>query len=563
MARLHAATPLTVVLVIALALLILSILSVPITGTIVLASNQSFKFGVFGYCNGDRCTPVVIGYDVAALDTNSGSFSLPSSARHSLSNILVVHVVAAGLTLICAVLAILSHVRGAAHSPRFLLALTILLLPTFILTLLSFLVDILMFVPHLSWGGWIVLAATVLIAIAGIITCTMRRTLVSQKAMRKRIAENAEMNGANYYARQAEERMAMDHRKQQDVVPQFAEFEVRRPEEEIERVPLNSMNNGQYPATSSHFAGTRDYGGNGFSEGATYAGTSSSSTNGRSRRGELPAMPMNPQDGMRQLDRPRGPRDLPPLTIPYRDDSRSPFQQPSQQSYGAAPPQYGPRRQPTPRQPPPGEEYSAAYPEPHIPSTEYPIAATQRKASGDSRDEDASIYSDYVAPRQAWRTEERQPTSDSLDRSVRSPRSEAYYEDADPRFSEVHVAPPVASSFRRQPPPPNQSQQMPQTQRYYAPPQPVALGRPDDTEAPLGSRSPAPSVSSHFTSVSQRGVNPRYQETGYYNPPRQNVANVRRQRQQDMILSGNPDFELPARGGGGRRRGPGASPGMF
>jgi hypothetical protein len=63
-------------------------------------------------------------------------------------------------------------------------------------------VDILLFVPHLGWGGWIVLGATILLVVSGVVTCAMRRTLVSRKARKRRIAENAEMSGENYYNRQ-------------------------------------------------------------------------------------------------------------------------------------------------------------------------------------------------------------------------------------------------------------------------------------------------------------------------------------------------------------------------
>lgn len=95
-----------------------------------------------------------------------------------------------------------SHFHSPSHSPRYLLALLILLLPTVLVSLLAFLVDILLFVPHLQWGGWIVLAATIILVACGVVTCAMRRTLVSRKARKKRIAENAEMSGANFYARQ-------------------------------------------------------------------------------------------------------------------------------------------------------------------------------------------------------------------------------------------------------------------------------------------------------------------------------------------------------------------------
>ncbi|KAL8772961.1 MAG: hypothetical protein Q9209_001981 [Squamulea sp. 1 TL-2023] len=133
---------------------------------------------------------------------NEPDFTLPNSARSSLPSILVVHPVAAFLTLVCTLLAALSHFHSPSHSPRFLLALLILLIPTLMVTLLAFLVDILLFVPHMRWGGWIVLVSTILIVASGVVTCAMRRTLVSRKARKKRIAQNAEMNGENFYNRQ-------------------------------------------------------------------------------------------------------------------------------------------------------------------------------------------------------------------------------------------------------------------------------------------------------------------------------------------------------------------------
>ena len=104
------------------------------------------------------------------------------------------------MTLVCAILAGASHLRGPSHSPRFLLGLLILTFPTLLITLLAFLVDILLFIPNLAWGGWIVLAATLIITACSVLTCAMRRTLVSRKARKRRIAENADMNGENFYA---------------------------------------------------------------------------------------------------------------------------------------------------------------------------------------------------------------------------------------------------------------------------------------------------------------------------------------------------------------------------
>ena len=98
------------------------------------------------------------------------------------------------------------------------------------------------------------LASTILILASGIVTCAMRRTLVSRKARKKRIAENAEMNGENFYARQAAPpKMAMDRAESPpplppqasldgnrgpDKLPAFATFETKHGSDD-DRIPLN------------------------------------------------------------------------------------------------------------------------------------------------------------------------------------------------------------------------------------------------------------------------------------------------------------------------------------
>ncbi|KAL8914355.1 MAG: hypothetical protein Q9171_000985 [Xanthocarpia ochracea] len=257
---LRPATPLTVLLFIAFVLLLLSVLSTPIVKSIPLATYKDVDYGVFGYCKngpGGRCEGIRIGY---ATDFNSpdddSDFTLPNSARSSLPSILIVHPVAAFLTLVCTILAASSHLHSPSHSPRFLLALLILLIPTLMVTLLAFLVDILLFVPHMRWGGWIVLVSTILIVASGVVTCAMRRTLVSRKARKKRIAQNAEMNGENFYNRQnapvgarAETpppllsnpgRPMVNGTLGADKLPTFATYEKNPHDFEEDRIPLNT-----------------------------------------------------------------------------------------------------------------------------------------------------------------------------------------------------------------------------------------------------------------------------------------------------------------------------------
>jgi hypothetical protein len=128
----------------------------------------------------------------------------------------------------------------------------ILSILTLLVALLAFLIDVLLFVPHMAWGSYIVLAATVLIAASGIVSCAMRRTLVSRKARKRRIAENAEMNGENFYNRQnatdttpAVESAApmVNGAPGADKLPSFATFEMNKQNSDRtsdERVPLTA-----------------------------------------------------------------------------------------------------------------------------------------------------------------------------------------------------------------------------------------------------------------------------------------------------------------------------------
>ncbi|KAL6410417.1 hypothetical protein AUP68_06839 [Ilyonectria robusta] len=199
---LRPATPLALMMGIAFALLLLAVLSVPIIEAIPLGDFNGVTFGVFGFCqSGKGCSNVGIGYDTSDLFADASSFDLPSGVRTTLSAILIVHPVAALLTLVLFIMAIVGHMHAAGHSSRYLLVVFIFIFIDFLVCLLAFLIDVLLFVPHLAWGSYIVLAATILVALSGLITCAMRRTLIGRKDRQKRIAENAEMSGENYYNR--------------------------------------------------------------------------------------------------------------------------------------------------------------------------------------------------------------------------------------------------------------------------------------------------------------------------------------------------------------------------
>ena len=177
------------------------------------------------------------------------------------------HPVAALLTLIMFVLAVIAHFHSPSHSARYLLVLFIVGILNFLICLLSFLIDVLLFVPHMAWGSYVVLAATILVALSGLVACAMRRTVVGRKARKKRIAENAEMSGENYYNRQAQQPVApvatsatlsptvpvvSGANGGADTLPEFASFEKRDDRSSDERIPLTAR------SPSSRSPGTFD-----------------------------------------------------------------------------------------------------------------------------------------------------------------------------------------------------------------------------------------------------------------------------------------------------------------
>lgn len=194
---------------------------------------------------------------------------MPRGVRDSISAILIVHPVAALLTLVMFILAVASHFHAPSHSARFLLVQFIFTVITFIVALVAFVIDILLFIPHMAFGTYLVLAATVLIGISAVVTCSMRRVMMSRKYQRKMIAQNAEMSGENFYNRENHQpKTYLDMTPQPsipqssganggeaDSLPTFATFEQKRePSVSDEQVPLRQ----QSPISGSQNNGFQD-----------------------------------------------------------------------------------------------------------------------------------------------------------------------------------------------------------------------------------------------------------------------------------------------------------------
>jgi hypothetical protein len=161
--------------------------------------------------------------------------------------------------------------------------------------------------------------------------------------------------------------------------------------------------------------------------------------------------------------------------------------------------------------------------------------------------------------------------------------SGSYYEDVEPRFAPeepIAQAPPATAMTASsqaipsllQPNNPH-TRGTPQGFDQQAPPIPFDMRQESQESLQEGQRSPATSDTSHFTSVSQRGVNPRWPGLGQQHPsmarggPPPPNMHMQHPRVTDVVLNTNPDFMIPGVGprarGGGPPRGPGRqSPGM-
>lgn len=569
----------------------------------------------------------------------SSKFDLPDGVRKTLSNILILHPVAAGVTLIMLIMAGASHTHGASHSARYLLILFVFILLAFLITIVAFVIDIILFLPHMAFGTYLVLAAAVLIAVSGVVAFAMRRTIVSRKARKQKIAENAEMSGENFYNREGLTK-PMDTFSSvpavpsvsganggADGLPAFASFESsRRQDDQMsdERIPLTQVrtadrstgtNASDLANSGPSRSASRDRYGNPPADayGQQYGGPNgrprggpSGYRGGGAPRGRGGYPPMRGRGGYGPPGRggmgPRG-RGGPYGQGPPRDGyapamgagamagaamgrgGRSGYgrrpsggeqydaynQQPGQGEYGwgsQSNPSHASNDADLPRaeSPPPlpGSSSANAFGQPVEMDTGgaelhhgYGAPPTNTNPQDDVNDatgmtamnhhpgprpgyvSDGSKYStdEYVPPRAAWtqgsgrkspggqspvNTGERRspaveyrggpgPTSPPAGPSA----SGGYYEDVEPRYETSGPHPALIAS----------------------PPEPAF----EDPRSMDGSRSPVGSERSNFTSVSQRGVNPRWNPQ----PPMPHGNGARRavQQRQDMLLD-NPDFQL-------------------
>lgn len=176
------------------------IISAPITTSIKLATYHGFSYGVFGWCHKstrlvDRppsgwhanaisngvffCTIPKIGYESQDAHLLKTYFVLPSYANFKISSLLVFHVISYALSTILFIcsFALLTRLRSKS---AFVLILALASILAYLVSLLSFLLDLVLFTSAILWPSWLVSAAALFLAVTTYLLWHMRR-IVSMK----------------------------------------------------------------------------------------------------------------------------------------------------------------------------------------------------------------------------------------------------------------------------------------------------------------------------------------------------------------------------------------------
>lgn len=168
---------------------IFPIASIPV-GSIRLSKYRRFEYGIWGWCFHDfddngffskKCTKVRIGFKPVDTSVGSSTLKLPSESKYEVSKLLVVHLICLGVSgIIWGGLSLGFTSRYIRNNTTFILIGAILAMTDFLLTLLSFLVDLMLFSVWLNWPGWLMLFATTLLAICGSMLWSFRRAVILQ-----------------------------------------------------------------------------------------------------------------------------------------------------------------------------------------------------------------------------------------------------------------------------------------------------------------------------------------------------------------------------------------------
>lgn len=168
-----------------------STISVPITSRFYISEYNGYRFGVFGWCavNGNVCSPIKIGYsknDILFFNDQE-YLHLPNNAKYALSNLLLVHVLAFVCVSLLWIFGVLTCFRCIRISRGTMTVAVVWSMLSFMMVLLGFLIDILIFSSHVTWCSWLTLVGAFFTALSGTMLCLMRRDLPSHESLDRNV----------------------------------------------------------------------------------------------------------------------------------------------------------------------------------------------------------------------------------------------------------------------------------------------------------------------------------------------------------------------------------------
>lgn len=182
-----------VLIVVALAFLIIGVITVPVTQSLQLSQTADFKYGIFGFCEiGGSCSTSLYPVNFSTA-YDSASWFLAAATREKLAKAFIVSPIACGLLFIDLIITIVSIPVQISILKVLSLVLGVIAFGALAVTAVFV---VLVFHPHVAWGGWLLVAAAGLLLVA--LPCLLISISVREEPLEE---EDANLNDFGSYGK--------------------------------------------------------------------------------------------------------------------------------------------------------------------------------------------------------------------------------------------------------------------------------------------------------------------------------------------------------------------------
>lgn len=149
---------------IAMAFCIIASITAPAISQIGIAKYNGVTYGSLGYCSDGSCIRASASYHPEDVDnTDAADWLLTHGVRSHLGHVIFIAPIAAGLNFMSSVSSLfMFFLSGPSVSVIFFFLNLILAILAFLATTVVAVIDVLVFFPHVTWCGWLLIPAAVL-----------------------------------------------------------------------------------------------------------------------------------------------------------------------------------------------------------------------------------------------------------------------------------------------------------------------------------------------------------------------------------------------------------------